>query len=89
MMATRSFRWCFAHVPEMRRGSTLARSSYVPPACDGDFDDVPCPSLFADWIEQLAEEQITTGCGGPNYCPLNPNTRGQMAVFLTKTFNLQ
>ena len=64
-------------------------SSYVPPPCDGDFVDVACPSLFADWIEQLAEEQITTGCGGPNYCPLNPNTRGQMAVFLTKTFNLQ
>ena len=64
-------------------------SLYVPPPCDGDFDDVACPSLFADWIEQLAEEQITTGCGGPNYCPLNPNTRGQMAVFLTKTFNLQ
>jgi hypothetical protein len=64
-------------------------SAYVPPPCDGDFDDVACPSLFADWIEQLAEEQITTGCGGPNYCPLNPNTRGQMAVFLTKTFNLQ
>ena len=64
-------------------------SSYAPPPCGGDFDDVACPSLFADWIEQLAEEQITTGCGGPNYCPLNPNTRGQMAVFLTKTFNLQ
>ena len=64
-------------------------SAYAPPPCDGDFVDVACPSLFADWIEQLAEEQITTGCGGPNYCPLNPNTRGQMAVFLTKTFNLQ
>jgi parallel beta-helix repeat protein len=64
-------------------------SSYVPPACDGDFTDVTCPSPFADWIEQLALEQITTGCGGTNYCPLNPNTRGQMAVFLTKTFNLQ
>ena len=64
-------------------------SGYVPPPCDGDFADVVCPSQFADWIEQLAEEQITTGCGGPNYCPLNPNTRGQMAVFLTKTFNLQ
>jgi hypothetical protein len=63
--------------------------SYTPPACNGDFDDVACPSLFADWIEQLAEEQITTGCGGPNYCPLNPNTRGQMAVFLTKTFDLE
>jgi hypothetical protein len=66
-------------------------SSYVPPPCDGDFDDVPCtPGVgFSDWIEQLAEEQITTGCGGGNYCPLNPNTRGQMAVFIVKTFALQ
>jgi hypothetical protein len=64
-------------------------SSYVPPACNGDFDDVTCPSIFADWIEQLAEEEITGGCGGNNYCPLNPNTRGQMAVFIVKTFNLQ
>ena len=64
-------------------------STYVPPACDGDFLDVQCPSQFADWIEQLAEEEITTGCGGQNYCPLNPNTRGQMAVFIVKTFNLQ
>jgi hypothetical protein len=64
-------------------------STYVPPVCDGDFMDVQCPSQFADWIEQLAEEEITTGCGGTNYCPLNPNTRGQMAVFIVKTFNLQ
>ena len=64
-------------------------STYVPPACNGDFTDVACPSQFADWIEQLAEEEITGGCGGTNYCPLNPNTRGQMAVFITKTFNLQ
>ena len=63
--------------------------TYVPPACNGDFADVPCPSPFADWIEQLAAEQITGGCGGGNYCPQNPNTRGQMAVFITKTFNLQ
>ncbi len=64
-------------------------SSYVPPACDGDFGDVPCPSQFANWIEQLAAEAITTGCGGGNYCPANPNTRGQMAVFIVKTFSLQ
>ncbi len=62
---------------------------YVPPACTGDFLDVACPSPFADWIEQLAAEGITGGCGGGNYCPGNPNTRGQMAVFLTKTFSLQ
>jgi hypothetical protein len=64
-------------------------SDYVPPACAGAFADVTCPSLFADWIEQLAAEGVTGGCGGGNYCPLNPNTRGQMAVFLTKTFSLQ
>jgi len=63
-------------------------SAYVPPPCAGVFEDVPCPSSFADWIEQLSGEGITGGCGGGNYCPLSPVTRGQMAVFLTKTFDL-
>jgi uncharacterized delta-60 repeat protein len=63
-------------------------SGYTPPACTGIFPDVACPSLFADWIERLAAESITGGCGGGNYCPSNPNTRGQMAVFLSKTFAL-
>jgi S-layer homology domain len=63
-------------------------SSYTPPTCAGVFGDVPCPSQFADWIEQLAAEGVTGGCGSGNYCPGNPNTRGQMAVFLTKTFGL-
>ena len=63
-------------------------SSYTPPACTGVFDDVDCSSHFAAWIEQLALEEITGGCGGNNYCPTNPNTRGQMAVFIVKTFNL-
>jgi hypothetical protein len=62
--------------------------SYVPPPCDGDFADVPCPSPFADWIEQLAAEGITGGCGGGNYCPQNTVTRGQMAAFLVKAFTL-
>ena len=64
-------------------------SSYVPPTCTGVFLDVPCPSTFANWIEQLAAEGVTGGCGGGNYCPGNLNTRGQMAVFMTKTFHLQ
>ena len=61
---------------------------YVPPPCQGIFGDVACPSLFADWIEQLANEGVTAGCGGGTYCPANPVTRGQMAVFVTKTFNI-
>jgi streptogramin lyase len=64
-------------------------SSYAPPTCTGIFTDVLCPSQFADWIEQLANEHITVGCTPTTYCPADPNTRGQMAVFLTKTFNLQ
>jgi hypothetical protein len=63
-------------------------SSYVPPTCVGTFADVPCPSQFANWIEELAAEGITAGCDASNYCPSAPNTRGQMAVFLAKTFGL-
>jgi len=63
-------------------------SSYVPPGCTGVFGDVPCPGLFSDWIEDLAARGIAAGCGGGNFCPTNPNTRGQMAPFLAKTFGL-
>jgi hypothetical protein len=64
-------------------------ATYVPPACTGVFADVPCPAGFAvDSIEQLAAEGITGGCGNGNYCPDSSVTRGQMAVFLTKTFAL-
>jgi hypothetical protein len=48
----------------------------------------PCPSPFANWIEELYAEGITGGCGVGISCPNNPNTRGQMAVFLVKTFGL-
>jgi hypothetical protein len=67
--------------------NALHGSAIVPPACNGDFGDVACPSLFADWIEQLAAEAITGGCGGGNYCPLNPVRRDQMAAFLSNTFD--
>ncbi len=41
------------------------------------------------WIEQLAAEGVTAGCGNGLYCPDAPNTREQMAAFLVRTFNLQ
>ena len=64
-------------------------SGYQPLPAVGVFADVPAQNAFAPWIEQLAAEGVTAGCGGGNYCPNAPNTRGQMAVFLTKTFGLQ
>jgi hypothetical protein len=65
-------------------------SGYVPPPCSGTvFGDVPCKGgIYDAWIEDLAARGITKGCGSGNYCPNDPNTRGQMAVFLVKTFGL-
>jgi S-layer homology domain len=65
---------------------------YAPPACvasNAYFIDVPCNNPFSAWIYELAFRQISGGCGNGRYCPTDPATRGQMAVFLTKTFKLQ
>ena len=61
---------------------------YTPPACTGIFNDVACPSPFADWIEELYNRGITAGCGGGNYCPNDSTTRAQMAVFVTANWDL-
>jgi glucose/arabinose dehydrogenase len=64
-------------------------TGYVPPVGTGTlFDDVPLSHPFVDWIEQLANEGITSGCGGGNYCPDYAVSRGQMAKFLVLTFAL-
>ncbi|MGE5461998.1 MAG: choice-of-anchor Q domain-containing protein [Syntrophothermus sp.] len=59
-------------------------STYRPPAAIGMFSDVPETDLAAPWIEQLVNEGITGGCGGGKYCPTNPVTRAQMAIFLLR-----
>jgi len=62
---------------------------YSPPAAGGStFGDVPANHWAAAWIEQLAIEGITSGCGSNNYCPESPVTRAQMAIFLVRTFDL-
>jgi glucose/arabinose dehydrogenase len=52
------------------------------------FSDVPPTSPFYPFIDRLAELGITAGCGGGNYCPGSPVTRGEMAVFLVIAFNI-
>jgi hypothetical protein len=63
-------------------------AGYSPPAASGTFDDVAPGRFAAAWIEQLAVEGITSGCGNNNYCPGANVTRDQMAVFLVRTFGL-
>ncbi len=63
--------------------------SYTPPAATGTmFGDISSTHWAAAWIEQLANEGITGGCGNGNYCPSTPVTRDQMAVFLVRAFSL-
>jgi hypothetical protein len=64
--------------------------AYVPPTCTATvFTDVVCPSAqFVNFINVLAAEGVTGGCGGGDYCPGNPVNRGQMSAFLVKTFGL-
>jgi len=52
------------------------------------FNDVPATHPFFQFVEALAYSDITAGCGGGNYCPDSPVTRGQMAVFLSKALGL-
>jgi len=54
------------------------------------FNDVPTSHPFFQYIEALKASGITGGCSAspPLYCPDNPVTRGQMAVFLAKALGL-
>ena len=73
---------------QMARYLLLAKegSSYVPPACTTPiFNDVPCSSPFAPFINELYHRGVVAGCGNGNYCPANTVTREQVAVFLIAT----
>jgi hypothetical protein len=64
------------------------RRQVSPAPATSDFGDVPTTSPQFQFIEALYKSGITAGCGGGNYCPNNPVTRGQMAVFLAKALGL-
>lgn len=62
-------------------------ASYTPPAASGTmFNDVPIDYWGAAWVEALANDGVTSGCGGGNFCPDAQVSRAQMAVFLVNTF---
>ncbi|HEX4439252.1 MAG TPA: S-layer homology domain-containing protein [Thermoanaerobaculia bacterium] len=63
-------------------------AGWAPPPASGEFWDVPASNTFAPWVEALKNEDVTAGCGNGAYCPSQSTRRGQMAVFLTKTFGL-
>lgn len=66
------------------------RLQVSPPPATASFNDVPTSHPFFQFVEALKAAGITGGCQAnpPLYCPDNPVTRGQMAVFLAKALGL-
>jgi large repetitive protein len=55
-----------------------------PPATGALFQDIPAGHWAGRWIEQLAADGVTSGCGGGNFCPDSPLTRAELAVLLLR-----
>ncbi len=73
----------------MFKGMIVCYKLQVSPAPGtATFLDVPTSHPFFRFIEALASAGITSGCGGGNYCPDDPITRGQMAVFISRALGL-
>jgi hypothetical protein len=69
----------------------LHAPGYTPlPPAQQRFDDVPPSHPFYGYIEEMALRGITLGCSGnpPLYCPSASVTRGQMAAFVVRAFDL-
>ncbi len=52
------------------------------------FSDVPVSDPGFRYVEAVAAAGITAGCGGGRFCPDQPVTRRQMAVFLSRALGL-
>ena len=63
-------------------------SGFTPRECTTPvFADVPAASPYCRWVEELARRGAVSGCGGGNYCPGDPVTREQMAVFVLRALD--
>jgi len=79
-----------SHAADQFTVAVIAYRLQVSPApATATFGDVPTSHPFFRYVEALAAAGITGGCGGGNFCPDAPLTRGQMAVFLSKALGLQ
>jgi len=73
----------------MFKGVRLMYHRQVSPApATATFNDVPTGHWAFRFVEALAASGITAGCGGGNYCPDQPITRGEMAVYLAAALGL-
>ncbi|HEY7113695.1 MAG TPA: YCF48-related protein [Thermoanaerobaculia bacterium] len=67
---------------------TVHGATFRPPDPAGIYSDVPVTHPFARWIEELAAEGISSGCGGGKFCPADAVSRAHLAGFLARAFHL-
>jgi S-layer homology domain len=72
----------------LRQAQVLYRRQISPAPAQASFNDVAPGDFGFQHIEALFASGITGGCGGGNFCPDDPLTRAQMAVFLAKALGL-
>ena len=67
-------------------GRGIHGKDFVPPTCSGKFADVSIDHWACSWIEQFYNDGITKGCSDNPvmYCPDQPVTRAEMAIFLLR-----
>jgi hypothetical protein len=78
----------FTEVHRLRYARVLYYLQVSPAPAVATFADVPVGAFGFQHVEALAASGITGGCGGGNFCPNEPLTRVQMAVFLAKALGL-
>ncbi len=74
---------------KVRKFAVQWKRQVSPAPATASFADVPTSHPFFQFVEALVKSGVTGGCGGGNYCPDAPLTRGQMAAFLAKALGLQ
>ncbi len=67
--------------------TALEGPAYVPPAAAGSFTDVAAP--LSPWAEQVATRGIAAPCGVNRFCATGPVTRGLLALWLVRAFELE
>jgi hypothetical protein len=72
----------------LRAARVYYKLQISPDPLTATFTDVPVGHPFHRFVEALVAAGITGGCGGGNYCPDAPVTRGQIAVFLSAALGL-
>jgi hypothetical protein len=75
-------------IRKVRAVAIIYKLQISPDPATATFTDVPVGHPFHRFVEALYASGITGGCGGGNYCPDAPVTRGQMAVFLAGALGL-